>query len=176
MEIQEDAVKGNAVPLVVDLDGTIVCGNLLIEGLASIVATSPHSLFLLPFWLLNGRAALKRRVANRMPLDPSTLIFNPAVAEVVAVAREQGQPVHLASAADERYVARLAKHLKADGYLASDGDENLAGRVKAQKLIARFGERGFDYIGDEWRDLAVWKVARHAIAVNASPALTSSTT
>lgn len=171
MGSKEDSLKCSLVPLVVDVDGSVVCGNLFLEGLANLLVTSPHKLFLLPFWLLNGRAALKRRVADAIPLEPSTLILNAAVTDLIAATKAEGRAIYLASAADERYVAPLAEHLEADGFLASDGDENLAGKAKAKKLIARFGERGFDYIGDEWRDLAVWQSARHSIAVNASPAL-----
>lgn len=166
-----DADEKSAVPLIVDVDDSLVCGNLLMEGLARLCATTPHKLFVLPLWLAAGRAALKRKVASTVPLTFDTLILNPAVTDMIAQAKQEGRPVYLASAADEQYLPALAEHVKADGFLASDGQENLAGEAKAQKLIARFGERGFDYIGNEWRDLAVWKRARHVIAVNVSPAL-----
>src|ERR1019366_3168622 len=38
-------------------------------------------------------------------------------------------------------------------------------------LVAKFGERGFDYAGNSSADLAVWRGAREAIVVNASHAL-----
>ena len=71
----------------------------------------------------------------------------------------------LASASDARAVSPLAETVGAAGCLASDGRTNLAGEAKAAALAARFGERGFDYIGNERRDLAVWKRARRAIGV-----------
>jgi 4-hydroxybenzoate polyprenyltransferase len=55
--------------------------------------------------------------------------------------------------------------------LASDGVHNLSGTHKAEELSQRFGERGFDYAGNEARDLHVWRRARRAIVVNAAPAL-----
>ncbi|MBO0799702.1 MAG: UbiA family prenyltransferase, partial [Blastocatellia bacterium] len=74
-------------------------------------------------------------------------------------------------AADEAYVRTLAAHVGVNGFFASDGHENLAGSAKAKRLVAEFGQGGFDYVGNEWRDLAVWKDANHAIAVDAGSSL-----
>ena len=161
--VREDAV---APPLVVDVDGTLVGGDLLIEGAARLIAASPLALLALPFWLAGGRAALKRRIASRVALPPPTLVLNPAVLEEIAAARAAGREVWLASASDELAVAPLAEAVGAAGCLASDGRTNLAGQAKAAALVEHFGEGGFDYIGNERRDLAVWKHARHAIGVN----------
>ena len=155
-----------ATPLVVDVDGTLVGGDLLIEGAARLIAASPLALLALPFWLAGGRAALKRRIARRVALPPPTLVLNPAVLEEIAAAKAAGREVWLASASDELAVGALAEAVGAAGCLASDGRTNLAGRAKAAALVERFGEGGFDYIGNERRDLAVWKHARHAIGVN----------
>ena len=154
-----------STPLVVDVDGTLVGGDLLIEGAARLIAASPLSLLALPFWLARGRAALKRRIAREVPLPPPTLALNPAVLDEIAAARAAGREVWLASASDARVVAPLAEAVGASGCLASDGRTNLAGRDKAAALVERFGEGGFDYIGNERRDLAVWRHARRAIGV-----------
>ena len=57
-------------PLVVDVDGSLVAGDLLIEGIARMLADSPLNLFLLPFRLSKGRAACKRWVANTSAPPP----------------------------------------------------------------------------------------------------------
>ena len=153
-------------PLVVNVDGSLIGGDLLIEGIARLLLVSPLSLFALPFWLAGeGLAGLKRRIAQAVPLPPDTLALNPAVLEEIAAAQVAGRAVWLASASDERAVALLAETVGAAGCLASDGRINLAGEAKAAALIARFGEGGFDYIGNERRDLAVWKRARRALGV-----------
>ena len=154
-----------AVPLVVDVDGSLVCGDLLIEGITRLLAATPHRLFALLFWLARGRAAVKRRVAQAVPLPLATLVLNPAVLQEIAAAKAAGREVWLASAADEGVVVPLAESLEATGCLASDGHANLAGQAKAEALVEKFGEGGFDYIGNERRDLAVWKRARRAIGV-----------
>ena len=161
-----------APPLVVDVDGTLVSGDLLVEGAARLLASSPLSLLVLPFRLVaGGRAALKRRIARVAPLPPEALMLNPPVLDEVATARAAGREVWLASASDELAVAPLAEVVGATGCIASDGRTNLAGRAKAAVLVERFGRGGFDYIGNERRDLSVWKHARRAIGVNLSPRL-----
>ena len=163
-------------PLVVDVDGSLIGGDLLIEGIARLLSVSPLSLFALPFRLavamVRGRAGLKRRIAEAVPLPPDTLVWNPAVLEEIAAAQAAGRSVWLASASDARAVSPLAETVGAAGCLASDGRTNLAGEAKAAALAARFGERGFDYIGNERRDLAVWKRARRAIGVGLGAGLT----
>ncbi len=158
-------MNSSTTPLVVDVGGTLVAGDLLIEGAVRLLAASPLRLLALPFWLAGGRAALKRRIAEMAPLPPSTLVLNPAVLEEIANAQAAGRDVWLASAADGLAVAPLAEAVGAMGSIASDGRTNLAGETKAAALVERFGERGFDYIGNERRDLAVWKRTRRAIGV-----------
>ncbi len=155
-------------PLVVDVDGTLIGGNLLFEGIARVLGESPLKLLLLPFWLLAGRASLKRRVAQAASLPVSTLILNSAVLKEIELAKAGGQAVWLASGADESAVRALAEFVGASGVLASDGRVNLVGQAKADRLTDQFGEGGFDYIGNERRDLAVWRVARRAVGVNLS--------
>jgi 4-hydroxybenzoate polyprenyltransferase len=58
-----------------------------------------------------------------------------------------------------------------DLVLASDGSTNLSGERKRACLVRHFGERGFDYAGNESRDLAVWSAARKAIVVSPNPRL-----
>ena len=159
------------MPLVVDVDGSLVSGDLSIEGIARFISAAPLRLFALPFWLIRGRAPLKRQVARAVSLSPATLVLNPAVLDEIALAKAVGREVWLASASDEMAVAPLVEAVGATGCLASDGRTNLAGPAKAAALVERFGEGGFDYVGNERRDLAVWKRARHTIGVNLSPSL-----
>ena len=164
-----------APPLVVDVDGSLIGGDLLIEGIARLLSASPVSLLALLFWLVattvSGRAGLKRRIAEAVPLPPDTLALNRAVLEEIATAQAAGRSVWLASASDALAVSPLAETVGAVGCLASDGRTNLAGEAKAAALAARFGEGGFDYIGNERRDLAVWKQARRAIGVGLAAGL-----
>ena len=159
------------VALVVDVDGTLVGGDLLVEGVVRLLAMSPLRVFSLPAWAARGRARLKRRVAERAPLPADELVLNALVVDEIEAAKSEGREVWLATGSDSLAVASLADEVGATGVLASDGRTNLTGRAKAKALMERFGERGFDYIGNEWRDLAVWKHSRCAIGVGLSNAL-----
>ena len=157
------------VPLVVDVDGSLVRGDLLTEGLLRLFAESPAKLLALPFLLATGRAPMKRWLAQQSgTLPAATLVLNTTVVNEIEDARKAGREVWLASGSDELVVAPLAREVGATGSFASDGRTNLVGRAKAALLVGRFGEHGFDYVGNERRDLAVWKRGRRAIGVNLS--------
>ncbi|MGB8114038.1 MAG: UbiA family prenyltransferase [Candidatus Sulfotelmatobacter sp.] len=159
-------------PLVVDLDGTLLKTDLLLESLFSLLRQAPLSLFALPFWLLRGRAHLKREVALRSRLDVALLPYRTVLLEQLSVEHEKGRSIVLATASDERLAQPVADHLKLfDSVLASDGRTNLSGERKRERLVSLFGERGFDYAGNVSSDVAVWSSARKAIVVNPKPRL-----
>ena len=171
--VRVERAPGSALPpLVVDLDGTLVETDLLIESLAALVRRHPLALFALPRWLLKGRANLKREVARRVELDPTLLPYRTSLLDYLRTEHDNGRTIVLATASDERFANQVADHLKLfDLVLASDGSTNLSGKRKRSRLVGQFSERGFDYVGNESRDLAVWSSARKAIVVNQNPRL-----
>ena len=76
--------------LCVDLDGTLIRGNLLWECVLVLLKTRPTVFFLLPFWLLRGRAFLKRRLAEHVQLDPARLPYRVPVLELLQQERAPG--------------------------------------------------------------------------------------
>lgn len=165
-----DSPDASARPLCVDLDGTLLRSDLLLESALALLARRPWLLLALPFWLLGGKARLKREIASRVALDPATLPYDE---RVLALLREQPQRRRvLCTASDETLAGPVAAHLGCfDDVLASDGRRNLSGRGKADALVARFGEKGFDYAGNARVDLAVWQRAHGALVVNAGDGL-----
>ena len=150
----------------VDLDGTLVRSDLLIETAFSELGRRPHSLAELCMALSRGKAALKHRLSEPVDFDPAALPYDDEVLARIRQARAQGRLVYLASASHERLIKAIAEHLGLfDGWFASDETTNLAGEAKAQRLVEVFGERGFDYIGNDAADLPVWSRAERAIAV-----------
>jgi len=59
--------------LVVDLDGTLLKTNLLLESLLALLHQKPQYAFVLPLWLLRGKAYLKQQIARRVLLDVRVL-------------------------------------------------------------------------------------------------------
>lgn len=64
-----------AVPLCVDLDGTLISTDLLHESVFALVGDRPQRLLSLPGWLKEGKATLKHRIAQEADLDASTLPY-----------------------------------------------------------------------------------------------------
>lgn len=156
------------VPLVVDLDGTLVKTDLLVESLLDLLRRQPWRLFQLPIWMARGQAWLKCEVARRVSLDPALLPWRTGFIEDLRRQRGQGRSLVLATGGDMRIARQVADHWKLfDLVLASDGATNLCGEAKRQSLVSRFGEKGFDYAadGDGPRDPAVWRSARNAIRI-----------
>ncbi|MEO1457671.1 MAG: UbiA family prenyltransferase [Pseudomonadota bacterium] len=160
------------VPLVVDLDGTLARTDTLHEAILSLVANNPVNLFRLSGWLKEGKAAFKSKIASEALVGADTLPLNEAVVALVREARAEGRRTALVSASDERQVAMVAEATGLfDEFHGSDGTRNLGGEAKAAMLVERFGEGGFDYVGDAKVDLAVWTRARRAITVGVSDTL-----
>src|SRR5882672_12732358 len=157
-----------SMPLVLDLDGTLIAGDLLYKSFFSILRRNPLIVFSCAAWLLNGRAALKRQLALRNRIDWERLELHQ---DVLALARNEkaaGRTIVLATAADAVLAGQLASRLGFfDQLYASDGELNLKGRTKAE-MLRRMFPAGFIYAGDSKADLAVWPHASGVILVNAA--------
>jgi 4-hydroxybenzoate polyprenyltransferase len=156
-------------PLCVDLDGTLVKTDLLIESALTFLRQSPLRAFNLIIWLLRGRATLKHQLAEEVELDTSLLPLNSAVVDMVAAERAKGRQCILVSASNLKYVRRVAEQTGLfDDAFGSDINRNLAGRNKADFLKEKFGEGGFDYIGNDGKDMPVWSACHTPVVANAS--------
>lgn len=167
-----DPENNTHVALVADLDGTLCRTDTLHEAILALIVRSPLALLKLPGWLSEGRAGLKARLADQGVLDPELLPMNDAVIEALRVARSEGRPTALVSAADHRQVTAIAEATGLfDEAYGSAENRNLKGATKAEFLIQHFGEKQFDYMGDAHADLPVWAAARNAITVGAGQSL-----
>jgi 4-hydroxybenzoate polyprenyltransferase/phosphoserine phosphatase len=157
------------LPLVVDLDGTVISTDMLHESALNVLRNQPFKTLSIPFWLSQGKAVLKQNLAHRTDFDPSLLPYNHDLLDWLKEQRAQGRKLILCTASDHSIAIAIAKHLGVfDEVMASDGTTNLAGKHKAEALEQRFGYAGFDYAGNSRADLKVWQKARRAVVVNAS--------
>jgi hypothetical protein len=61
---KHSAPHSENVPLAVDLDGTLLRTDLLLESVFRFIKQKPWLSLLIPFWMLKGRAYLKRRISQ----------------------------------------------------------------------------------------------------------------
>ena len=155
-------------PLVVDLDGTLIRSDVLIESGFAFLKSAPHRFYEPLLWFLRGgKPALKSGLAKATNIDVSVLPYDHAVIEWLTEEREAGRSLVLATASHERYAHAIAAHLGLfDKTFATEGDINLSSGTKRDRLVAEYGEKGFDYAGNSHDDIAVWRAADRAYVVN----------
>jgi hypothetical protein len=154
MELKADLAHR---PLVVDLDGTLIHTDLLVECISAFLISYPFQFFKLLFWVLRGKTVLKTELAQRVHIDASGLPYNLALLDWLQAEKLSGRCILLATASHRLLADQVAAHLNLfDNVLATEGETNLKSFDKAQALTDRFGEGGFDYVGNDWPDLPVW--------------------
>lgn len=166
-QIQVQPDSGLLRPLCVDLDGTLVKSDTLVDSLLVLLRTHPRSALKTLRWILDGKAALKAQVSNTVTLDVAHLPYNRPLLEYLEAERGLGRRIYLATGADARLAEKIAAHLGIfDGVLASDGNTNLTGSNKLASLRARFDGEDFDYIGNARPDLPLLEHAGSAMLAN----------
>ena len=162
----------SVVPLVVDLDGTLIDGDTLHLSLAQLTRERPWVVPVLPLMVFGGRARFKEFVSDRVSLDPASLPYRADVVDFVKHERASARPVVLATAAHRRIADAVAGHLALfDSVVASDGAHNAKGRGKLESIRAHIGGAEFDYIGDSMADVPVFRAARRSYLVCPGTAL-----
>jgi 4-hydroxybenzoate polyprenyltransferase len=157
-------------PIVVDLDQTLLSTDMLVESFFVMLASSPEGAFAaLSALCTGGKVAFKSKLVEAAILDIAAHPSNQEVLAFLNAERAKGRLVYLASAFDRGYVEHVADHL-GEGVLGLNAGDDLAGPIKADRLCAMFGERGFDYVGDGSTDKALWRRARRVYVANGPPA------
>ncbi|QKQ24789.1 hypothetical protein HUE58_02875 [Candidatus Ruthia endofausta] len=192
-------------PLIVDLDHTLINTDLLYESSVGVLKKNPLLIFIYPFWFLHGKGYLKEQLTKRFSIDVSTLPYNQIVIDYIKKRKKQGDKIILATASHKLYAFAVSNYLKMektqaknkqqdfdlfthssqqiivkkvnlfDDVMASNKNFNLSSRNKAEKLIERFGDKGFDYMGDHMRDLPIWEASNLSILVTVSKKVTKKT-
>ncbi len=152
--------------LYVDLDGTLIHSDLLVESCIDMLRRNPLYLLLIPVWLMRGKAWLKHQIARRSKVRVDLLPYHSQFLETLRVERSRGRRLVLISASDQGLVEEVATHLDLfDGIYGSDGEHNLSGRHKLQKIQELESGQAYAYAGNGRPDLEVWAQAKEIIAV-----------
>jgi 4-hydroxybenzoate polyprenyltransferase len=165
------------LPLIVDLDGTLIFSDTLHELIIVGLRKNLFYLFIFPILLLRGRASFKKFLSSRFQFEITSMPYHQAFISWLYEQKLAGRKLILCTGADAIVAQQFAKHLDLFSEVySSNGIVNLTGVTKSRFLIKKFGDRGFDYAGNSSDDLHVWKVANNGILVNASPRVSSKAT
>ncbi|MGV0005559.1 MAG: UbiA family prenyltransferase [Candidatus Porifericomitaceae bacterium WSBS_2022_MAG_OTU9] len=159
-------------PLAVDLDGTLTKTDLLQETASSFIASRPLGTPQLLLWLCSGLCTLKAKLASCRSIEIETLPWNQELLAWLRQEKIKGRHLVLATASHRILARQVQQHLQLfDEVLATEHNINLRREQKRQALVAKYGERGFDYVGNSKDDLAVWSSAARAYLVSDSATL-----
>lgn len=154
-------------PLVVDLDGTLLRSDLLVESGFAFLRHNPLRALAPLFWLRAGKANLKAKLAAEVSLDIPALPYDKQVIAFLEQEKADGRTLVLATASHTAYAERIATHLGLfDRVFATQGNTNLSARNKRDLLVREYGDKGFDYLGNSRDDLIVWSAADKAYLAN----------
>lgn len=152
-------------PLCVDLDGTLVRTDTLVESFLLLIKKNPLYVFLCILWLFRGKSVLKDEIASRVTMNVATLPYNEELLSVIREEHAQGRELWLCTAANIKIAEAVADHLGIfSRVIASDKTRNVSSSVKAGEILAFTS--AFDYAGNSLDDIKVWHKSSGAIVVD----------
>jgi len=159
--------SASVLPLCVDLDGTLVRTDLLVEATFALLKKNIFTAFLLPLWLLRGKSHFKDQIARRVDIDARLLPYQTEFLQFLRQRQEAGGRLILTTASHVNYANAVSQYLDIfDTVLASDSKRNLAGKVKLEAILDACDDEKFDYAANGKVDLKVWRHANAAVLVN----------
>lgn len=168
-QIVSENAQNARLDLFVDLDGTLIAGDVAEESLLR-AARNPRALAdAVRAYTSGGLADLKNSLSQTTPPDVAHLPYREEVLDYIRTARDDGRRVILATAADTQVAHAVAEHLGVfDAVIASSPGHNLKGTEKLRAIQA-MASGGFEYLGDSDADLPIWEAAEKSGFVSPSP-------
>lgn len=152
----------------VDLDGTLINSDVLAESIFLFIRRYPLSILRLLLWFLQGKVQLKRKLAESVLPDFSTLPYNSDLLDWVKEQGRQGAFLVLATASEDRVAKGVGNFLGIFDEVVGTTHTNLSSERKRDELVERYGPRGFEYVGNSSADITVWEAASVTHVANAS--------
>jgi len=153
--------------IVVDLDGTLLRSDTLLESILRCLKVSFFIVLKYPIWLTKGRAYLKEQLAKIVDdIGVESLPYDQEIFNWLVDQKKIGKKLALCTASNIRYAEAIATHLGIfEKVIASTEYENLKGVNKADRLCELFGAKNFVYVGDSRADYPIWSKAKSAVIV-----------
>jgi len=160
------ATPDQAVPLCVDLDGTLLRTDTLLECLVLLMKERPFALLFVPLWVFRGKSYLKTMCAQRVSFTGKSFPYNSDVVKFIE-SQDDDREMVLVTGAHESLANSISEDCGLFDRVAGSSEHiNLTGSNKLNWLVEQYGENGFDYIGNDKDDLKIWPHARKALAVS----------
>jgi 4-hydroxybenzoate polyprenyltransferase/phosphoserine phosphatase len=168
MQTQKRTKADQNPRLVVDLDGSLLQGDTLHEGLLECALHKPQALLRALTLLLQGNiAGIKTHIATHVDITKRAIPVNGAVLHHVAEEKKKGGQPILATAAPKKWAAEINKNLgEPFETILATTSTNLRGNTKLEAILQTTNGCPFDYIGNCHQDIPIWKHAREAFCVN----------
>jgi len=152
-------------PLFVDLDGTLIRSDMLLESILALVKQNCWYIFLLPLWLLRGKAYFKARIAALVDVAVDLLPYNEAFLEFLKTENRAGRELVLATATNTKFAVEISDYLGIfSSVICSDNEVNLSGKRKLNAIL-KLGHSEFSYAGNANIDLEILKHAASGVIV-----------
>lgn len=166
-------VDQSLVPLVVELDRALIRTSVLAEAANSFIVARPLRLFQLAAWRARGRTVLANGLAQSARLDAAALPYDQELLAWLRLQHADGRSIALASTGHWLLASKIAVHLGLfDDIIASADGTALRPSARRTAMVTRYGEQGFDYVGNEALETEVRSAARevHLVAPAHAPA------
>ena len=159
--------------LFVDLDGTLIKEDLSnIAFLYSLKKYPIKTLFYLFVFLFKGKPYLKDKISKNFDVPFERLNFNKAAFDYIREVKNRHRVVYLISGSHQILVDQMGRYLNI--FFESFGTKdnfNMVGINKVQFIKENLKINDFDYLGNSYKDLPIWKYTKRAIYTNASQGL-----
>lgn len=163
----KEQIDESQIPLCVDLDGTLIKVDSILESAILVIKKRPLALFLILLWIVRGKNYFKSKITSIAIPDVSLFPYNEKVIEKIEQAKSKGRKTVLSTATTENIAMAVAEHTGLfDETIYSSENHNNRSTNKSVTLNGRFGEKQYDYIGNSFADLEVFRTCRKAILIS----------
>ena len=100
------------IPLIVDLDHTLIDTDLLQESSKGVLKKFPWLIVLFPFWFAKGKGYFKDQLVKRFDIDVTALPYNQTTIDYIKQRKEESDTIILATASHKYYAFKITEYLK----------------------------------------------------------------
>lgn len=169
ISVSPEIVFPEGYPLCVDLDGTLLRTDSLLETWMAAFRRNPLRCLLACLQLLRGRGQIKSALAGVAIPVADQLPYRETILQLVRREAAAGREIVLTTGAAEPVAEAVARTVGCfDAVLSSNARVNHTSRQKAAELEERFGRGRFYYAGNSSVDLPVWRASAGAVVVGDS--------